>query len=133
MAKLPSKNAMTHGLYAADTILLEWENKQDFENLVGSFRQDLDPEGALQEAQVFDIARLHWIKQRMNIGSQLEYRRHPDAAALAEAGKDGWSGISQHLSSKMAETERERNLKRFPPDLNRRDSQRVRNERIWVH
>jgi len=24
-------------------------------------------------------------------------------------------------------------LKRFPPDLNRRDSQRVRNERIWVH
>ena len=24
-------------------------------------------------------------------------------------------------------------LKRFPPDLNRRDSQRVRSERIWVH
>ena len=24
-------------------------------------------------------------------------------------------------------------LKRFPSDLNRRDSQRVRNERIWVH
>ena len=24
-------------------------------------------------------------------------------------------------------------LKRFPPDLNRRDSQRVRNERILVH
>src|SRR5487761_2708278 len=26
-----------------------------------------------------------------------------------------------------------RTLKRFPPDLNRRDSQRVRSERIWVH
>ena len=24
-------------------------------------------------------------------------------------------------------------LKRFPPDLNRRDSQRVRSERIWVY
>lgn len=30
-------------------------------------------------------------------------------------------------------TERQYNPKRFPPDLNRRDSQRVKDERIFVH
>jgi hypothetical protein len=34
---------------------------------------------------------------------------------------------------KCAEQIKAAALKRFPPDLNRRDSQRVRSERIWVH
>lgn len=31
------------------------------------------------------------------------------------------------------EEDRASKLKRFPPDLNRRDSQRVKDERIFVH
>jgi hypothetical protein len=112
MSKRQSKNAMKHGLYAADTVVLEWENEQDFIDLHESFRQELDPEGPLQEAEVFEISRLQWIKRRVRIGSQLEYRHHREASALAEAGKDGWSGINQHLSSKLAEKDPQRNLPR---------------------
>jgi hypothetical protein len=112
MSKKPPKNALSHGLYSPDTVVLEWENKQEFIDLHESIRQDLDPEGPLQEAEVFEIARLHWIKQRLLLASQLEYRHHPNASDLAEAGKDGWSGINQHLSSKMAEVAPQRNRPR---------------------
>ena len=60
----------------------------------------------------WQLASLHWIKRRLNIGSQLEYRHHREASALAEAGKDGWSGINQHISSKMAEKNPQRDLPR---------------------
>ena len=36
-----------------------------------------------------------------------------------------WSANRRHCSTFL--------LKRFPPDLNRRDSQRVKDERIFVH
>jgi hypothetical protein len=38
-------------------------------------------------------------KRRLTIGSQLSYRRHPDAAALTKAGESGWSGVGEYLES----------------------------------
>jgi hypothetical protein len=93
-----SKNALTHGLYASD-VLLPWENEQDFKELHDSLRKEYCPVGASEEAVVFDLASLHWRKRRLNIGSQLAFHRHPDAGALADAGRNGWSGIAEYLES----------------------------------
>jgi hypothetical protein len=59
-----SKNALSHGLYASD-VVLAWENEQDFKDLHESLREDFGPEGASEEAAVFDMAHLHWRKRRL--------------------------------------------------------------------
>jgi hypothetical protein len=100
-----SKNALSHGLYARD-VVLAWENEQDFKDLHDSLREEFCPEGASEEAAVFDLACLHWKKRRLNIGSQLAFHRHPDADALAEAGRSGWSGVANYLSSTVCDGDR---------------------------
>lgn len=88
------KNALAHGLYASD-LVLAWENEQDFVDLHESVRQELNPVGSLEDIAVLDIARLHWVKRRLNIGAQLVYHRHPDAAAITKAGEEGWQGVGR--------------------------------------
>jgi hypothetical protein len=90
------KNALAHGLYASD-LVLAWENEQDFVDLHESIRQELNPVGSLEDIAVLDIARLHWVKRRLNVGAQLAYHRHPDAPAITEAGKEGWQGVRKYL------------------------------------
>ena len=90
------KNALSHGLYASD-LVLAWENEQDFVDLHESIRQELNPVGSLEDIAVLDIARLHWVKRRLNVGAQLAYHRHPDAPAITEAGKEGWQGVRNYL------------------------------------
>ena len=90
------KNALAHGLYASD-LVLAWENEQDFVDLHESIRQELNPVGSLEDIAVLDIARLHWVKRRLNVGAQLAYHRHPDAPAITEAGKEGWQGVRNYL------------------------------------
>jgi hypothetical protein len=95
-SKPKAKNALTHGLYAND-IVLPWEQEQDFLELHQGARVELRPVGALQDETVFEIAALHWKKRRLHIGTQLAYRAHPDAAAMATAGKEGWEGVGRYL------------------------------------
>lgn len=90
------KNALAHGLYASD-LVLAWENEQDFVDLHESIRQELNPVGSLEDIAVLDIARLHWVKRRLNVGAQLAYHRHPDAPAITEAGEEGWQGVRSYL------------------------------------
>jgi hypothetical protein len=90
------KNALSHGLYASD-VVVAWENEQDFNDLHDSLREEFGPEGASEEAAVFDLASLLWRKRRLNIGSQLAFHRHPDAGGLADAGRNGWSGVAKYL------------------------------------
>ena len=90
------KNALAHGLYASD-LVLAWENEQDFVDLHKSIRQELNPVGSLEDIAVLDIARLHWVKRRLNVGAQLAYHRHPDAPAITKAGKEGWQGVRNYL------------------------------------
>ena len=100
-----SKNAMSHGLYASD-VVLAWENEQDFKDLHESLRDEFNPEGASEEAAVFDLAHLHWKKRRLNVGSQLAFHRQPDAGALADAGRSGWTGIAKHFESAAGDGDR---------------------------
>jgi hypothetical protein len=92
------KNALSHGLYASE-VVLAWEDEQAFNDLHESLRQEFFPNGPSEDAAVFDLARLHWTKRRLNIGSQLAFHRHPDAGALADAGRGGWSGVAKYLES----------------------------------
>ena len=103
--KRKQKNALTHGLYASD-LVLGWENPQDFLDLHQSLRDELNPEGISEDLVVLDLARLHWVKRRLNVGSQLAYHGHPDAARLTEAGATGWSGVSEHLRSIVGDGDR---------------------------
>ena len=98
------KNALAHGLYASD-LVLAWENEQDFVDLHESIRQELNPVGSLEDIAVLDIARLHWVKRRLNVGAQLAYHRHPDAPAITEAGKEGWQGVRNYLRNKAGDTD----------------------------
>src|SRR3977135_88237 len=79
-----SKNAMSHGLYASD-VVLAWENEQDFKDLHESLRDEFNPEGASEEAAVFDLAHLQWKKRRLNVGSQLAFHRQPDGRRIGRA------------------------------------------------
>jgi hypothetical protein len=92
------KNALSHGVHAQD-LVLPWENQRDFVDFHRALQSDLEPDGPVEEEAVLEIASLYWKKRRLTIGSQLAYRRHPDAAALCKAGQSGWSGVGEYLES----------------------------------
>ena len=98
------KNALAHGLYTELTSC--WLGKT---NKISSISQ-VHPPGAqpgreIQDIAVLDIARLHWVKRRLNVGAQLAYHRHPDAPAITEAGKEGWQGVRNYLRNKAGDTD----------------------------
>ena len=90
------KNAITHGLYSSD-IVLPWENEQEFNDLHQALREEYYPDGVSEEAAVFEMARLYWIRRRLTIGTQLAFHGQPDTEALAAAGSDGWEGVARYL------------------------------------
>ena len=92
-----SKNALTHGFYASD-VVLSWENQQEFDALLQAFRDEYRPDGASEEATVFDLASLHWKKRRLNVGSQLAFHKHSDAGGMATASSEGWKGVADYLA-----------------------------------
>ena len=107
-----SKNALSHGAYSSE-VVLPWENKQDFNDLHKSFQEELLPDGALEEETVYDLACLHWKKRRLNIGSQLAFRRDRDVSALTEAGRlNGWEGIAEHFAKTLDNNESARETMR---------------------
>src|ERR1700683_2543718 len=69
MAKVPSKNAMTHGLYASD-VVLPGESQQEFDNLLQSIRAELEPDGASEEHEVFEVFYSHFVMGRIRRLSQ---------------------------------------------------------------
>ena len=107
-----SKNALSHGAYSSQ-VVLPWENEQEFKDLHKSFQEELIPDGALEEAAVFDLANLHWKKRRLNIGSQLAFLRDRDASALTEASRlNGWEGIAEFFAKTLDNNESARDAMR---------------------
>jgi hypothetical protein len=96
MSETKPKNALSHGAYASD-LIFPWEKVEDFKNLHQSLRDELEPDGPAEEAAVHDYALGLWKKRRLEIGLHLAFRAHPDAAALAEAGKKGFEGVVEYL------------------------------------
>ncbi len=60
-------NPIKHGMYCAASTLRQLEGGKDFEILIESFRQDIRPHGALQEALVEQLASMHHRIRRYNM------------------------------------------------------------------
>ena len=107
-----SKNALSHGAYSSQAVL-PWENEQEFKDLHEDLREEFFPNSRSEEETVFDLACLHWKKRRLNIGSQLAFRRDRDVAALTEAGRlNGWEGIADHFAKTLDNNESARETMR---------------------
>lgn len=75
-----SKNAITHGFYSTN-VVLPWENKQEFDDLLQAYRDEYCPDGVSEEAAIFDLVSLYWKKRRLEAGLQqaLQEQRDFDA------------------------------------------------------
>jgi len=94
--KSKKKNALIHGLYSSD-LVMPWESREDFENLLAALRAEFKPDGAMEQETVLDLACLRWHKQRVRKMWQAATYSDPFAIELIESAKKSWSGIRRHL------------------------------------
>ena len=90
------KNALVHGVYASD-VILPWEKRQSFYDLLNGLRRDYQPNGTFEDDIVFDMALQFWKKRRANRTLQLALLQSPFAAQIEESGKHSVEGIRNHL------------------------------------
>ena len=100
--KSGNKNALRHGGYIRG--LLPWESREEFEALHKSFREDLKPDGALQEQGVLSLSQWTWKRRRVLEGSEISYYRSPVAECL-KSGEVSWDDVVQHQSKVPEETQ----------------------------
>ena len=59
MASRKAHNALTFGLYARETVL-PWEDATKFDAFVQAIRNELNPNGPLEEEVASEVAEMHW-------------------------------------------------------------------------
>ena len=96
MASKKTYNALSHGLYARETVL-PWEDPKKFEALAQAVHDELMPSGPLEEAAVREVAELHWRKQRLALGYLLRFYKAPPPAELVEAANGGLTSLAAYL------------------------------------
>jgi hypothetical protein len=94
--KKRKKNALIHGLYSSD-LIMPWESREHFENLLAALRTEFNPDGPMEEETVLDLACLRWQKQRVRKMWQAATYSDPFAIELLQSGKKSWSGIRRYL------------------------------------
>ena len=120
-------NALRHGVLSRHTVL-PWEDRSEYESLLGALAAEHSPEGPTQENLVEELAGIIWRKRRLRMAEAAVYReklRHdatgyqtPDhlvgAALLPLTGSaDGKANIPQALVATPAATARDlRDVKR---------------------
>jgi hypothetical protein len=78
------RNAIKHGIFAK-VVLLDNEPAPQFDNLLQGFRNDLHPEGTLEEVLVEKLAVLMWRYRRMLVAERAEIRiEQRDSSPKAE-------------------------------------------------
>ena len=85
--KKSRRNAVKHGIFAK-VVLLNNEPTAQFDNLLRGIRNDLQPEGTLEEVLVEKLASLMWRYRRMLVAERAEIgieQRHNSHAAIREA------------------------------------------------
>ena len=92
MANKPFRppSAYKHGGYSK-TVLLPWEDADEFDALHRSLRDEWDPTGALEEDAVYTILTCIWRKRRIR-----DKRNVDTLAALQQNELDVLSEMSQH-------------------------------------
>ena len=120
-------NALRHGVLSRHTVL-PWEDRSEYESLLGALAAEHSPEGPTQENLVEELAGIIWRKRRLRLAEAAVYReklRHdatryqtPEhlvgAALLPLTGSaEGRASIPQALVATPAGTARElRDVKR---------------------
>lgn len=91
-----SKNALTHGYYSADDVVLDCEDKQEFADLRRALLDEYAPHSVSEEIQVSELARLYWKKRRLEarLREALNKRR---AHSEATASGDGLDVIADDI------------------------------------
>ena len=92
-----SNNALSHGLYARDAVL-PWEDADAFAAFHQSLRNELRPDGPLEEETVFDIAELHWRKRRLTRGGVLPFYKEPPPPKMVEAARGDVAELAAYLT-----------------------------------
>ena len=96
----PPKNAITHGFYAADTVLPD-ENQQEFDELERAFFEEHCPEGISEKLTVSELASLQWKKRRFEAGVKQALQKQRDF----DAKIDNWDvGALAKSQSKAMQT-----------------------------
>jgi len=72
-------NAIKHGIFSK-VVFLKGEPRKEFDSLVNGFRNDLRPEGPLEETLVEKLASLVWRYRRMLIAERAEIQRGTKSA-----------------------------------------------------
>ena len=99
------KNALVHGVYASD-VILPWEKRQSFYDLLNGLRRDFQPNGTFEDDIVFDMALQFWKKRRTNRTLQVALLQSPFAAQIEESGKHSVEGIRNHLDFRRSKERR---------------------------
>ena len=94
-----------HGVYASD-VILPWEKRQSFYDLLNGLRRDFQPNGTFEDDIVFDMALQFWKKRRTNRTLQVALLQSPFAAQIEESGKRSVEGIRNHLDIRRSKERR---------------------------
>src|SRR5258708_21694884 len=83
-------NALKHGIFSK-VVLLKEEPRAEFNSLVRGLRNDLKPEGTLEELLVDNLVAISWRKRRLLIAEGAEIRKATefvDSDVLRRANDD---------------------------------------------
>lgn len=97
-----AKNALVHGFYAED-VLLPWESKQDFEDLLAELQEEFRPDGRMEKEILLDLAHLRWQKQRLRKMWHAAANRDPFVSELVAFGHQSYQEIRDHLQTQTKE------------------------------
>ena len=98
-----TNNALKNCVYAQETVL-PWEDPAEFASFEEAIRNELQPNGPLEEEAVREIADLQWRKHRLRIGALLSYYKDAMPAELAEAFRKGVRGLAEYLNKTQSGT-----------------------------
>ncbi len=98
-------NSLLHGIFAKEALIQGGEGKEDaalFDTLSAALREDLAPDGALEELLVDELSMLTWRRRRVLRHETASIRLHLDTAGEDwEAHQERWpSPSSDTLRSK---------------------------------
>jgi deoxyribodipyrimidine photolyase len=99
-----SKNALVHGLYAAD-ILLPWESEEEFETLFRELQEEWRPRGRQEMETVLSLARANFLKHRLMRSTQIVFRSDPLAAEVEQGGATSWREIAALMQKHATDQE----------------------------
>ena len=97
--KPASKNALFHGVYAADYVL-PWESEADFEALHAELKEEWTPDGQSEKENVLALAGHYWMKRRLKLLTQMAFRRDPFLAELEKSGAQSWADVTTFVKQK---------------------------------